>query len=200
MGRGDLEIDGEHWTYSSKDVENGKTIFYRTTNLFHGPDRIHFELAQSTDGKQWTVTSKGDEVRIPDARKAVDRQGIAALHAEDVQATLSGRPDDLAKLWAPDAVRMEPGGPPEVGKATIVASDRKHAAKYPSAKTLSYKPDIGDVQIIGDTAIEWGTFESSWIASSATRPQKLQGKFLRVLARQPDGLWKFSRVIWTSAQ
>jgi len=62
-GRGDLQIEGDHWIYSSKDEENGKTTYYRTTNLFSGPDRIHFEVSQSPDNQKWTITLSGDEVR-----------------------------------------------------------------------------------------------------------------------------------------
>lgn len=62
-GRGDLEISGDHWTYTSNWDEGGKTIYYRTTNLFTGKNRIHFEQEESSDGKQWKVTGSGDEVR-----------------------------------------------------------------------------------------------------------------------------------------
>jgi hypothetical protein len=62
MGRGELEIQGDRWTYPSKEDENGKTKYYRTTNVFSGKDHIHFEQAESTDGKNWTVTASGDEV------------------------------------------------------------------------------------------------------------------------------------------
>ena len=61
-GRGDLSIEGGHWTYLGHDEENGKTTWYRTVNDFAGTDRIHFESAQSPDGKTWTVTRSGDEV------------------------------------------------------------------------------------------------------------------------------------------
>lgn len=62
-GRGDLAITGGHWVYSGHSEENGKTTWYRTINDFTGNDRIHFESARSTDGKTWSVTLSGDEVR-----------------------------------------------------------------------------------------------------------------------------------------
>jgi hypothetical protein len=68
-GRGDLTIEGGHWTYLGHDDENGKTTWYRTTNEFTGNDRIHFESATSTDDKTWTVTMSGDEVRGNSAPK-----------------------------------------------------------------------------------------------------------------------------------
>jgi hypothetical protein len=60
---GDLTIDGELWTYMGDEVENGVKTWTRVTNRFSGPDRIHFEIARSTDGKTWTVARAGDETR-----------------------------------------------------------------------------------------------------------------------------------------
>jgi hypothetical protein len=70
-GRGDLEIaGGDHWTYTSTRDDSGRTIYYRTTNVFSGKNRIHFESAESNDGKNWKVTVSGDEVRAgADSRK-----------------------------------------------------------------------------------------------------------------------------------
>jgi hypothetical protein len=62
-GRGDLEISGDRWIYTSNWDEGGKTTFYRTTNVFTGKTHIHFEQEESSDGKQWKVTGSGEEVR-----------------------------------------------------------------------------------------------------------------------------------------
>jgi hypothetical protein len=63
-GRGELQIEGDHWTYLSKSQEDGKTTWYRTTNVFTGKDQIHFEQAESPDNEHWTTKSSGDEVRL----------------------------------------------------------------------------------------------------------------------------------------
>lgn len=68
-GRGDLEIGGDRWTYSSTWDEGGKTTYYRTTNVFTGKTRIHFEQAESSNNKDWKVTASGDEVHIAGATK-----------------------------------------------------------------------------------------------------------------------------------
>ena len=62
-GRGELEIAGDLWTYRSQATDNGKTTYYRTTNVFTGKDKIHFEVSESPDGRHWTVTKAGDETR-----------------------------------------------------------------------------------------------------------------------------------------
>jgi hypothetical protein len=63
MGRGELTIAGPHWEYLGHDGEGDSVEYFRTTNDFTGRDRIHFELATSHDGANWTVTQSGDEVR-----------------------------------------------------------------------------------------------------------------------------------------
>ena len=58
---GTLTIAGEHWTYLGKP--DAKGVRYRTINVFSGRDRIHFVSARSPDGKTWTVTMAGNEMR-----------------------------------------------------------------------------------------------------------------------------------------
>ena len=62
--RGDLEIKGDRWVYSSTWDQGGSTVYYRTTNIFTGKSKIHFEQAESTDNRSWTVKNSGDEVRL----------------------------------------------------------------------------------------------------------------------------------------
>jgi hypothetical protein len=63
-GRGDLEIQGNTWVYTSTWDEGGSTVYYRTTNIFNGRAGIHFEQAESTDNKTWVVKNSGEEVRM----------------------------------------------------------------------------------------------------------------------------------------
>jgi hypothetical protein len=61
--RGDLEISGDRWVFSSTWNPEGKTVYYRTTNVFSDKNHIHFEQAESADNKTWVVKVSGDEVR-----------------------------------------------------------------------------------------------------------------------------------------
>jgi hypothetical protein len=64
-GKSDLEISGDRWVFSNRWQEQpGKTVHYRTTNVFTGKNRIHFEQAESPDGTQWVVKASGEEVRV----------------------------------------------------------------------------------------------------------------------------------------
>ncbi len=61
---GDLEISGDRWEYPSTEEENGAKVYWRTVNVFSGPDKIHFERQRSADGKTWQTTMSGDERRL----------------------------------------------------------------------------------------------------------------------------------------
>ena len=59
----DLFIHGDHWTFITNSAPN--TPRYRTENVFHGPDKIHFEQFESPDGgKTWNKTNEGDDTRV----------------------------------------------------------------------------------------------------------------------------------------
>jgi ketosteroid isomerase-like protein len=118
---------------------------------------------------------------------------IPAVLQPGAETTLSDKADELAKLWDNDAVRIQPDGPAEIGKAVIYANDKRWEASTGGEKTLCYKPEIQDLQITGDWAFEWGYF--SYKNSAAGKQVIGQGKMLRVLKRQPDGSWKFARVM-----
>lgn len=131
----------------------------------------------------------------PNRSEAADFVAIEKFHQQDIAATLANDPTALAATWSDDAVRMEPGGPAEVGKDTIVSNDIQDKAAHPDAVILTYRPEIRDVQIAGEWAFEWGYFNSSYQESKNAPIKTFREKFLRVLERQPDGSWKLARVI-----
>ena len=123
-----------------------------------------------------------------------DRAAIERLHALDVKTTLSDNADELVKLWDKDAVRLQAGHPAEVGKAVIYADDKKWEQSKDRDHMLTYVSDIKDVQIVGDWAFEWG-YATGSIRDAAGKIVDIRGKQLRVMKRQPDGEWKFARVM-----
>ena len=96
------------------------------------------------------LTAAVDSPRTETSSGQADRIAIERLHRQDVEATLSDKADELAKLWDNEAVRIQPGRPAEIGKAEIYANDKRWEAKPDTAQTLCYKPEIKDVQIVGD--------------------------------------------------
>jgi len=137
------------------------------------------------------LVAAADNRSSESSSEEADRIAIERLHRQDVEATLSDKADELAKLWDSEAVRIQPGRPAEIGKVEIYANDKRWEAKPDRPRTLCYKSDIKDVRIAGEWAFEWGYISYK----DSSNPKPMRGKVLRVMKRQPDGSWKFSRVI-----
>ena len=64
-GRGDLTLNGNHWTYLDKPPLNLKGNWSRVENFVVDRDHIRFEEYTSADqGKTWTKTNSGTEERL----------------------------------------------------------------------------------------------------------------------------------------
>lgn len=122
--------------------------------------------------------------------------GIETLHQEDITATLARDPDALTALLDADAVLLQPGTPPIIGKTAFHDFMKQALANSPSVKVVKYVPDIRDIQVAGNIAYEWGYFEAAQKSSDQQAPESVRAKLLRVMKRQPDGSWKFTRVMW----
>jgi uncharacterized protein (TIGR02246 family) len=126
--------------------------------------------------------------------------GIQRLHDEDVAATLAFDPQRLANLFSDDAVLLEPGSPPRIGRAAILAEDVKEKREHPQQKIVEYKPEIHDLRVNGDWAVEWTTFSAAFQEKPGARLRRFHARALRVLRKEPDGSWKFTHVAWNMAE
>ena len=121
--------------------------------------------------------------------------GIERLHQLDERVTLLHDPNALQEVWTNDAVRLVPGAPVDVGKQAIYATDVRGLANTPGSSITSYKTDIRDVRVVDDWAFEWGLFDSGFRSSADKPVVPIHGESLRILYRERNGDWKFSRVM-----
>jgi len=146
------------------------------------------------------LTAVGSPRRTVAADEAALHQ-IEKLHQQDIDATLAHDPQALADLFTDDGVLLEPDAAPIIGKTAIFAANQRDKAQRPQVKVVGYKPDIKDLQIVDGVAYEWDYFDASFSESGkGDDVQKFRAKALRVLKRQPDGSWKFARVMWNLAE
>ena len=124
--------------------------------------------------------------------------GIQKLHQQDIDATVSMDIGKLTELWADDGVLLAQGDKPLVGKSAIQVSLKQNAAANPAVKVLKYVPEITDLQVLGDVAYEWGSFEGTHQLSADSPQASFRGRFLRVMRLQSDGSWKFVRIMWNT--
>jgi uncharacterized protein (TIGR02246 family) len=122
-----------------------------------------------------------------------DLAAIEKLHKADVAATLTQDLSQLTTLWSDDAVNLGFPGPPVVGIKAMKEAYEKFQAGYPDFKVLKYAPNVRDVQIADEWAIEMMYGESTYKLSAKDNPVSVQIKALRVLKRQSDGSRKFAR-------
>ncbi len=122
--------------------------------------------------------------------------GIEKLHKADIAATVARDVDALTALWDDDAVLLQPGTPPVSGKKAFHDFMEQALVKSPSVQVVKYVPDIRDVQVAGNVAYEWGYFDARQKSPDQQAPINLRAKLLRIMRRQPDGSWKFTRVMW----
>jgi hypothetical protein len=67
-GKGELEITGNRWIFTSSWNQGSKTIRYRTTNVFADKNHIHFEQEESSDGVHWETKDSGDDIRASSSK------------------------------------------------------------------------------------------------------------------------------------
>jgi ketosteroid isomerase-like protein len=135
---------------------------------------------------------------VTPAKEQTDSAGIERLHRLDERITLLSDPQALQAEWTNDAVRLNSAAPVDIGKAAIYATDKRSFADAPGFWLVSYKPDIRDVQIVGEWAFEWGLFSAGYRTSAGSPVAEVQGELLRVLHRESGGEWKFARVMISS--
>jgi ketosteroid isomerase-like protein len=142
----------------------------------------------------YLVRPSVDRFRQKD-RHAADLVAIEKLHQDDIKFTRSQDYKELMNIWSDDAVRFMPGGPPDVGKQAILASNEKFGAQYPGFKVLSYVAKYRNIQIEDGLACEWGEHESQFKLSPEAQPTNWHGEGFHVLKRQSDGSWKLVMMI-----
>jgi ketosteroid isomerase-like protein len=122
--------------------------------------------------------------------------GIEKLHQLDERVTLLRDPKALQEVWTNDAVRLVNGAPVDVGKQAIYAKDVRSLADAPGSTITSYKTDIQDVRVVdADWAFEWGLIHASGHPSADKPVAPIHGRSLRILHRESNGDWKFSRIM-----
>jgi len=122
-----------------------------------------------------------------------DLRAIEAINKRDVQFAKAGAQELMMSQWTDDYVLLPPAGPIMRGRQTIAEAFRG----TDSPKILEYVLDVQEVTIVGDYAYQWGTYHYTMQPATGGDTVRTSGKLMRILQRQPDGLWKMHRGIST---
>lgn len=143
------------------------------------------------------------------AAAPVDQQPAAAQPADDVEAVTAavnqvweqyasslnaGDVDRYMALWADNAIQLPPDSLPLVGKETL------RAGLESEVKAITYDMKIinEEVNVSGDQAVARGTYAATITPKDGSEPVSINGKYMTLLKRQPDGSWKIFRDIYNS--
>ena len=125
----------------------------------------------------------------PDIRAAAE--SIYARYAATLGA---GNADAWAELWADDGVQLPPDAPPVVGKSQI----REKLRGVLDAFRFDMQIRTEEARSAGGWASARGTYTATLTPKRGGDPVPIDGKFLTIFARQPDGSWKIYRDIFNS--
>ena len=121
-----------------------------------------------------------------------DLRAIKAIDQRDVQFALANDPAKMMSQWTDEIVLLQPGAPIMRGRTAIAEASGGAAA---SVEILDYVLDIQEVTVLGDHAVQWGTYHYDLRPRAGGEPVRTSGKIMRILQRQSDGSWKIHRGI-----
>lgn len=124
---------------------------------------------------------------VETAVNAAYQEYAASLHAGDAERWIA--------LWTEDGVQMPPGAPAVSGKENIV-SGLRGALEVFSFSDMQINNE--EVQVVDDWAYARGTYTVTYVPKNGGDPIFIDGKYLSIFQKQPDGSWKLHRDIFNS--
>jgi len=112
----------------------------------------------------------------------------AAMNAENPVLWIS--------LWDENGIQMPPGAPAVVGKAAI---EKGIHASYEALDWEEFTIRLEEVKVAGDWGFARGTYSASITPRAGGETAFLNGKYLTIFKRQPDGSWKIFRDCFNSS-
>ena len=97
-------------------------------------------------------------------------------------------------LWTDDGIQMPPDESAVVGREAIHARIQHGADRF----TFNIGITNEEVHTAGDWAFARGTYRMSLTPKQGGKPIPIDGKYMTILTRQPDGSWKIHRDIFNS--
>ena len=133
-------------------------------------------------------TSKTQDVEaVTAAVNEIYRQYASSYNAEDI--------DQWASLWTDNGVQMPPGSPCVIGKEQIRAANKSFLDQVTFA---TFDITNEEVRVAGDWAYARGTYSATFTPKTEGEAIFVDGKYMTIFERQPDGSWKIHRDIYNS--
>ena len=111
----------------------------------------------------------------------------AAMNAEDSDVWILS--------WDENGIQMPPGAPAVVGKPAI---EKMIRGVHQALDWEKFTIRLEEVQVGGDWGYARGTYSASITPKAGGETAFIDGKYLTILKRQPDGSWKIFRDCFNS--
>lgn len=121
-----------------------------------------------------------------------DRNQIEQIRRDVEQAENEGDADAFAQHLADGVAMLPTSGPRRVGVDEVVAFHRDHFNAYDINVAFS----IEDITVLGDLAVERGTYEATLIPTDGSEPRDGGGDYLYVYERNSAEEWEIIRMSW----
>jgi uncharacterized protein (TIGR02246 family) len=128
------------------------------------------------------------------ARRKADEAVLAGMSDTYVANMESGDVERYMSLWAEDGIQMPPDAPQVYGKSNI----RKVVTVVFDNFDTSMSINNEEVVVAGDWGYMRGTYILDLTPKAGGDPMHVDGKFLTVYRRQPDGTWLIVRDCFNS--
>jgi uncharacterized protein (TIGR02246 family) len=126
------------------------------------------------------------KVSAASAAEAIWKEYAVSLNEGDLERWLA--------LWTEDGVQMPPDEAAIGGKDNIRTRNEALLDKF----SLDMGITNQEVETAGDWAYSRGTYKARLMPKNGGRPVSIDGKYMTILQRQPDGSWKIHRDIFNS--
>jgi uncharacterized protein (TIGR02246 family) len=121
---------------------------------------------------------------------------LAAMRAEWAEDLRTKKDDGYVRLDADDGVFLEPTGARITGKSAITALMKHVMATFNSNITLHSV----SVEVSGTLAYDSGDYVETLTPRAAGKPMQVQGTYLTIFKRQPDGQWRIMEQMWSQGK
>jgi uncharacterized protein (TIGR02246 family) len=125
------------------------------------------------------------QVQVADEIVRLRTEWAKNLHAKQV--------DQLATLYAPDAVYLKPSGARVTGRPAIRDVCKKIMDNFTT--NITFQSLASDHS--GDLAYDSGEYRESLVKLSDKTEADVQGNYVMIFKRQPDGAWLIAEQMWT---
>jgi len=127
-----------------------------------------------------------------------DKKDIGELQRRDIDASIALDVDKLLELRSDDVVYLPPQHAPVIGKEALRKYLTGVQEQFANTDIVGYDQTWQEVQVVGDFAYQWGLTQTR-IKPAVGNETTHTSNTLRILKRQPDGIWKITRVIWNES-